>query len=55
MVDGKFVGNTPSSVKLKTGDHTISIKKKGFTLWERAISLSAGSEISINADLEKQP
>lgn len=55
MVDGKFVGNTPSIVKLKTGDHTISIKKKGFTLWERIISLSGGSEISINADLEKMP
>jgi hypothetical protein len=29
-VDGKFVGNTPSSVTLAPGDHDIAVKKGGF-------------------------
>src|SRR5439155_4021163 len=32
-IDGKFVGNTPSSISVAPGDHKISIKKSGFTEW----------------------
>src|SRR5215472_3533175 len=33
-VDGKFVGNTPSSIGVAPGDHDIAIKKTGFVPWE---------------------
>lgn len=52
LIDGKFVGNTPSSVTLRIGDHKISIKKAGFIPWERDITVQAGNSLSINADLE---
>jgi hypothetical protein len=54
-VDGKFAGSTPSSLQLKSGDHTISVKKQGFVLWERTVTLSAGGNITIDATLEKSP
>ena len=41
-VDGKFVGNTPSSIGVAPGDHDIAIKKNGFVPWERKITVSAG-------------
>lgn len=53
MVDGKFVGSTPSTLQIKAGEHTISIKKDGYNLWERSITLTAGSSITLDAALEK--
>jgi hypothetical protein len=29
-VDGKFVGDTPATVQLSSGDHAIKISKKGY-------------------------
>ena len=52
-VDGKFVGSTPSKLQLGAGDHTIKIKKPGFLVWERTITLNSGSNIVIDATLEK--
>ena len=54
-VDGKFAGSTPSTLQLKFGEHTISVKKAGYVLWERTITLSAGGNITIDATLEKIP
>lgn len=54
-VDGKYVGGTPSTVKLSPGDHTISVEKAGFKTWQRTMSVSAGGNISIDATLEKTP
>ena len=54
-IDGKFVGNTPSTLRLKSGDHKISVKQPGYVLWERTITLSAGGNITVNATLEKTP
>jgi hypothetical protein len=54
-VDGKYVGSTPSTVKLSLGDHTISVQKAGFKTWQRTMSVSAGGNISIDATLEKTP
>ena len=52
-IDGKFAGSTPSTLQIKAGEHTISVKKAGYTLWERSITISAGGSISIDAELEK--
>lgn len=53
-VDEKFVGNTPSTLRLKPGDHVISISKSGFTLWKRTVTLGSGSSITVDATLEKK-
>lgn len=53
-IDEKFVGNTPSTLRLKLGDHTLLITKPGFTSWKRVVALSPGSSITIDATLEKK-
>lgn len=55
MIDEKYVGDTPSNLRLEAGEHKISVKKAGFVLWEKVVNLSAGSSININATLEKTP
>ena len=49
-VDGRFVGSTPSSITLVPGDHQITVKKAGFTPWDRKLTVSAG-RINISAEL----
>lgn len=44
-VDGKFVGNTPSTLKLAPGDHTISIESLGFKNWQRTTTLSLPEDL----------
>ena len=51
-VDGSFVGSTPSTVSVAPGQHTICVKKKGYTDWSRAMSVS-GSAVRVSAELEK--
>jgi len=51
-VDGKFMGNTPSSISLPAGDHTVRITKKGYKTWERKLSVSGGNT-NVNAELEE--
>ena len=53
-VDGSFVGNTPSTVTVTQGQHTIAVKKKGYADWNRAMSVS-GSGVHLNAELEPKP
>jgi hypothetical protein len=50
-VDGAFVGDTPSTITVTAGVHTISIKKSGFTPWERRVKISGGT-IQITAELQ---
>ena len=50
-VDGAFVGDTPSTISVAAGDHTISLKKPGFALWERTVKVSGG-KIQIIAELQ---
>src|SRR6266704_178228 len=47
-IDGKFVGSTPSSITVAQGDHEIAVKKNGFAVWDRKVSVSSG-HININA------
>ena len=52
-IDGKFMGTTQSTMKLPAGDHTVSIGKSGYKEWSRTVTLNAGSDITIDATLEK--
>ena len=53
-VDEKFMGSTPSSLRLTMGDHKIKLAKSGFKTWERTMTVSAGATATVNATLEKQ-
>jgi PEGA domain len=50
-VDGTFVGSTPSTIGVPSGDHTIDVKKTGYTTWERKIKITSG-RINLDAQLE---
>jgi hypothetical protein len=52
-IDGSFVGSTPSDVQVSEGEHSVSLKKSGFTTWERKLKVSGGSSLHLNAELEK--
>ena len=45
----------PERLRLKLGEHRISIKQAGYVLWERTMTLSAGGNITVDATLEKVP
>jgi hypothetical protein len=53
-VDDKFMGNTPSSLRLAAGDHKIKLEKSGFKTWERTMTVSVGATATLDATLEKQ-
>ena len=52
-INGKFVGTTQSTLKLPAGEHVLKIEKTGYKEWSRTITLNSGSEITIEANLEK--
>jgi hypothetical protein len=53
LVDGKYVGSTPSTVQLSPGEHVVAVQQAGFKTWQRNISINAGSIISLHAPMEK--
>ena len=53
-VDGAFMGSTPSTLSIKPGQHTITVKKKGYLDWSRTMNV-AGDGIRLNADLDAKP
>ncbi len=52
-VDGRYVGSTPSVLNLSTGTHTVEVSLPGFASWKRELTVSPGSELTVNAVLEK--
>ncbi len=52
-VDDQFYGNSPATLKLKPGKHTIRVKMSGYKDWSREISTDAGAEAHLTATLEK--
>jgi len=53
-VDGDFVGNSPAALKLAPGKHTLVLKMSGYKDWSREITVHAGSNVQLAANLEKQ-
>jgi len=53
LLDGKFAGNTPSTIRIKAGDHTVRIELKGFSAWERSLTISADAQMTLNANLSQ--
>jgi hypothetical protein len=50
-VDEAFVGNTPATLQLSSGSHTIRLSHKGFVRYEKTI-VCAGGKVSLRAELE---
>jgi hypothetical protein len=48
-VDGNFVGNTPSVIDLPAGSHAIRVEAKGQKPWNRTVTFSAGSSVTLQA------
>jgi hypothetical protein len=53
-VDDKYMGSTPSTLKLAPGDHKVKLEKSGFKAWERTLAVGAGGNANINATLDKE-
>ncbi len=53
LIDGEFVGNSPASLKLSAGKHTVTVKLSGYKDWSREITVQPGSEVQLTANLEK--
>lgn len=51
-IDGAFVGNTPSTVSVASGNHQIVVKQKGFTDWTKTLNVTGGT-VHLNARLEQ--
>lgn len=52
-IDGKFVGSTPSTLSLKPGEYKIVVKKGDHKPWERTITVSGGSSLTIDVAPER--
>lgn len=50
-VDGAFVGNTPSTIDVGAGEHTVTVSKSGYKSWERKLK-AGGGNVNLNVDLE---
>jgi hypothetical protein len=53
-VDEKFMGSTPSSLRLAAGEHKIRLEKSGFKMRERTLIVGAGATAMVDPTLEKQ-
>jgi PEGA domain-containing protein len=53
-VDDKFMGSTPSTLKLAPGDHKIKLEKSGFKVWEKTLTVNAGATATVNPTLDKE-
>jgi len=51
-VDGKFVGTTPSTLRLAAGPHEIEITATGRRTWQRTVEVLKDSDASVKAALE---
>ncbi len=52
-IDGNYVGNTPSLIKLGPGTHSIRMTLPGYAPWVRSIETAAGESRNFAATLEK--
>lgn len=53
MLDGSYVGNTPSSITAASGRHVVELSMPGFAKWKRELQVTAGSKVDVDATLQK--
>ena len=54
-LDGRYVGSTPSTLGVGLGTHVVVLFMPGFAQWKRELTVSDGSELTVNAALQKTP
>jgi len=54
VIDGNLVGNTPSTLRLTPGHHTIEIRMAGYRTWSRNMVVDPESHPSVRATLVPQ-
>lgn len=47
-VDGNFVGQTPSTIRLTTGLHRVEVKSQGKQTWKRDLDVLKDSELTLH-------
>ena len=53
-LDGQLIGSTPSTLQLPEGTHELSVRLSGYQDWTRSMRVLSGSEINLDAKLEKK-
>ncbi|MFY9689641.1 MAG: PEGA domain-containing protein [Candidatus Acidiferrales bacterium] len=54
-VDGKFVGQTPSTIELPAGAHHVEVKSAGREDWSRDLDVLKGSQLTLHPVLQASP
>jgi hypothetical protein len=54
FVDGESMGYTPAKVSLPPGKHTFRVEKSGYKVWTKEITITVGSELTLDTSLEKK-
>ncbi len=54
FVDGDSMGYTPAKVSLLPGKHSFRVEKAGYKTWTKEITITVGSELTLDASLEKK-
>jgi hypothetical protein len=52
-VDGAFVGNAPTNLKLPDGIHIVEVKKEGYTPFRKELRVFGDSEVNLRAVLKR--
>ncbi len=53
FVDGESMGYTPAKLKLAPGKHAFRCEKAGYKPWTKEITVTAGSELTLDATLNR--
>jgi hypothetical protein len=53
LLDGKYVGSTPSAIELNGGTHAVVFSMNGFAQWKRDLTVLPGAELTVNGVLQK--
>jgi len=54
LIDGAFVGNTPSALRVTPGRHAIEVRMAGYHSWTRTMVVDPESHPSVRATLAKE-
>src|SRR5262249_2160518 len=54
FVDGDSMGYTPAKINLAPGKHTFRVEKPGYRAWTKEMTITVGSDLTLDASLEKK-
>jgi hypothetical protein len=54
FVDGDSMGYTPAKIALGPGKHSFRVEKAGYKTWTKEMTITVGSELTLDATLGKQ-